>query len=169
MKTWIALTIGIVAIALIALFSFYLINPNFESPLITLNALNNFGDNFFDKPSPSNWIREDQITVYPDRIVIMIPNATLSRYAATKSMDPVFDVYANGIEIKPTSQEQIHVGDIIAFQPNINSIELVVHRVINIGTDEQGWYCITKGDNSAQTDGKIRFGQIHYITIMIIY
>lgn len=156
----------IMAIALIALFSYLLLDYAFGSPITTLNA---YGNDLFDKPSPGNWIQENQILIYPDRIVILLPNATMSRYASTKSMDPIFDDTANGIEIRPESEYQIHVGDIIAYRPNMNSNEMIVHRVIKTGSDEQGWYCITKGDNSVQNDGKVRFEQIVYVTVIIIY
>lgn len=140
---------------------------NAEIPFIKLTE---FGSSFFDKPSPANHIKEYQILIYDDRIVILIPNAIISSYANTKSMDPVIDYTANGIEIVPQSPEQIHVGDIIAFTPNSNSNELIVHRVIEIGVDEQGWYCITKGDNAMQDDGiKVRWEQVKLLTIAILY
>ena len=120
----------------------------------------------FDKPSPKDRIKERQIVVLEDRIIIFLKNASLSRYAATKSMDPVIDVNANGIEIKPKTEKDIAVGDIIAFERNN---KLIVHRVIEIGYDNEGWYCITKGDNALFDDGKIRFDEIKYITVGILY
>ncbi len=163
MKTKIALLAFVIGILIfvIGALCYY---SDYEIPLLRLNE---FGSSFFDKPSPANWISEDQIFVYKDKIVILIPNATISRYVATKSMDPVIDATSNGLEIPVESVEQIHVGDIIAYQTNGN--ELIVHRVVKIGIDEQGWYCITKGDNSRQEDGKVRFKQIKFITIGILY
>ena len=93
----------------------------------------------------------------------------MSSYAPTGSMLPIINHTANGIEIPVTSVDQIHVGDIIAFQLEKNSNELIVHRVIEIGYDNEGWYCITKGDNNAVDDGKIREWQIKFKTIAIIY
>ncbi len=46
---------------------------------------------------------------------------------------------------------------------------LIIHRVVEIGEDEQGTYFITKGDNNFFSDGKVRFGQIKYVTIGVIY
>ena len=169
MKIIIAGFIGIFAFILLVIFGYYLLTSgyvNIEAPLTRLNEL---GSPFFDVPSPGNYIKENQIIIYQDRIVILIPNATISSYANTKSMDPTLDSTANGIEIVPEGPEQIHVGDIIAFKPNINKNELVVHRVVEIGIDAEGWYCITKGDNAIQRDGKIRFAQINYITIGVLY
>jgi signal peptidase I len=81
-------------------------------------------------------------------------------------MLPVFDTGANGIRIQPHSSDEIKLGDIVSYERNG---ELIVHRVIEIGTDSQGLYFITKGDNSAFSDGKIRFSEIKYITIGILY
>ncbi|MCX8194251.1 MAG: hypothetical protein N3G19_02735 [Candidatus Pacearchaeota archaeon] len=145
------------------LLSYSLFSSAVENPFLTLGIM---GNEFFDKPSPANWIQENKIMIYPDKVVIFVTNATLSRYSNTKSMDPVLDFTSNGIEIKPRSPEDIHVGDIISYE---KGSDLIVHRVIEIGTDEQGWFCITKGDNALQNDGKVRFKEIKYVTIAIVY
>jgi hypothetical protein len=115
--------------------------------------------------TPSDYLSEREILVYNDKIVIMVDNATLSNYGDTGSMDPVFGKGANGIRIKPGSEEEINIGDIISF--NYGN-RLVVHRVIEKGFDEQGTYFITKGDN-ADTREKIRFEDIQWKTIGVIY
>jgi signal peptidase I len=119
-----------------------------------------------DVNSPSDWIQEKDILVYPDRIVIKINDASLSRYAPTGSMKPLFDQGANGIRIVPSSHEEIKEGDIVSFTKGNH---LIVHRVIEKGEDEEGIYFITKGDNNRYNDGKIRFEDIKYITIAIIW
>ncbi len=126
------------------------------------------GELSFIPPSegPGDWVKEENIHVYENAIVIDIEGASLSRYAPTGSMKPLIDAGSNGIRIIPTNQEQINVGDIITFEKNN---ELIVHRVIEKGADEQGAYFITKGDKNNVTDGKIRFKDIKYVTIAIIY
>jgi hypothetical protein len=119
-----------------------------------------------EKDSPSDWVSEEEISVKNDVIVIRVENARLSRYADTNSMDPVLDKNSNGIEVMVENPNQIQVGDIISYERNGN---LIVHRVIYIGSDEEGWYCVAKGDNNSSSDGKIRFEDIRYITIGIIY
>ena len=156
-------TIVILTVILLAIVSFLWIDSDMENPFTTFST---FGNSLTERASPSNWVNENQILIYDDRIVILIANATLSRYSDTNSMDPNIDFNANGIEIKPSSPSQIHVGDIISFE---QGSELIVHRVVRIGADEQGWFCVTKGDNALQDDGKIRFEQINSITIAIIY
>ena len=71
-----------------------------------------------------------------------------------------------GIRIKPISVDDIKVGDIISYRSFEN---LIVHRVTAKGVDSKGIYFITKGDNSKFSDGKIRYEDIEYITIGILY
>jgi len=116
--------------------------------------------------APGDWIKQDQIQITNDKIIISIKDASLSSYAATGSMKPVFDKEANGIRIKPTNESQINIGDIISYQSNDN---LIVHRVIEKGADSDGVYFVVKGDNNNLPDKNIRFKDIKYITIGILY
>lgn len=116
--------------------------------------------------SPSDFIEKDNVFVYSDKVVINIPGATLSSYEDTGSMEPILDSNSNGIRIKPESEQEIEIGDIVSFRKN--GI-LIVHRVIEKGIDNQGVYFITKGDNNNFNDGKIRFQDIEYITVGILY
>jgi len=116
--------------------------------------------------APSNWIKESQIHIYENAVVIDIKGASLGRYAATGSMRPVLDKDSNGIKIVPENPDQINVGDIITFEQND---ELIIHRVIQKGEDEEGAYFITKGDNNNVTDGKVRFQDIRYVIVAMIW
>jgi len=116
--------------------------------------------------APGDWIKDSQIHVYENAVVIDIKNAGISRYAPTGSMKPILDENSNGIRIVPENPKQIKIGDIITFEQDG---ELIVHRVIDIGTDEQGVYFITKGDNNNVTDGKIRFKDVRYVVVGIIW
>ncbi len=136
------------------------LNYGFEVPLNSVIASSN------NVNSPSNWVDQNSIIVYEDKIVINIENSSLSRYAPTGSMKPVFDYGANGIRVVPETPEQINVGDIVSFRKGNN---LIVHRVVKKGEDEEGIYFITKGDNNSYTDGKIRFEEIEYVTVGVIW
>jgi len=141
------------------LLSYYLVygveNP-FSSGL-SINGMEN---------APQNFVDENQIQIYNDKIVINVKDARMSRYAATGSMKPTFDENSNGLEVIPTSIDDIKVGDIITYQSGDN---LIVHRVIEKGSDKDGVYFITKGDNNTVSDGKIRFKDIKYETIGVIW
>lgn len=143
------------------LLNFYLVN-GLENPFNNGFEISSFNS----KQAPSDFIKEKQIEVYSDKIIIHVENASLSSYAPTGSMKPVLDENSNGIRIIPKSEEDIHIGDIITFQENDY---LVVHRVIEKNSDENGTYFITKGDNNGISDGKIRFKNIKYITIGILW
>lgn len=119
-----------------------------------------------EKSSPGDWIANEDIEVYKDKIVINIENPSISSYANTGSMIPTLDSGHNGIRIKPNSPEEIQEGDIITFLKNNN---LLVHRVIQKGQDEKGFWFITKGDNNLQSDEKVYFKDVKYITIGVLY
>lgn len=119
--------------------------------------------------SPFNHIQKEQIHVFNDKIILDIPNARWAEFTNTNSMDPLLDEDANSFEIIPTSPSDIHIGDIIVYQPNTFD-GLIVHRVIEIGMDGDGWYAVAKGDNLKRADPeKIRFNQIQGILVGIIY
>ncbi len=116
--------------------------------------------------TPGDWIKDSQIHIYENAIVIDVENASLGKYAATGSMKPVLDENSNGIRIKPKSEKDIKVGDIVTFEQNDI---MIIHRVVEIREDEEGVYFITKGDNNNIVDGKIRFKDIKYVTIGVLW
>lgn len=123
----------------------------------------------FEVPSPFNHVRENQISVEDGKVVIDLSGEEVgwSRYTDSNSMDQTLDDGHNGIEIKPKSSKDIYAGDIIAFR---YGKDLVVHRVVEIGNDAEGWYAKTKGDNNAYVDpGKRRFKDIERLTVGIIF
>jgi len=122
-----------------------------------------------ERDSPNDWIKEDQINVYNDKVIINLKDAEWASFTDTNSMDPVIDEKANAIEIIPKSTDDIHVGDIISYKSEYAD-GTIIHRVIKTNSDEEGWYCIVKGDNNQNPDpGKIRFNQIKRVLIAIIY
>lgn len=117
--------------------------------------------------SPSDWVKEEQIKVYHDKIILDVPNAIWSSFTDTNSMDPLIDVNSNAIEIKPENPEQIKVGDVISYQ---SPYGVLIHRVVEKGEDESGIYYLTKGDNNTFTDpSKIRFEEIEGVVVAVIY
>lgn len=119
--------------------------------------------------SPSDWISEDQIHVYDSHIVLDIENATWARFTDTNSMDPLIDEDSNGIEIIPISEDQIKVGDVVAYESDYSQ-GVIIHRVIEKATDDKGTYFIIKGDNNKEQDpGKVRFDQIKRVLVGVIY
>ncbi len=138
----------------------FIANTALENPVATSHTISSI-------QAPHDTIKDSSIEVYPDRVIIHIENASLSAYAPTGSMVPVFNEGANGIRVVPSSADEISVGDIVSYSGKND--ELIIHRVIEKGSDEQGIYFIVKGDNNAEPDGKIRFSDIRYKTVAILY
>lgn len=115
---------------------------------------------------PFDFVSEDKIKADKDTVIIEIENPVLSRYFDSESMNPVLGKGATGVGVKPKSEADIHVGDIISFWQDS---KILVHRVLEKGLDEQGVYFITKGDNNNFDDGKIRFSQIDSVLVAVIY
>ncbi|MBR9691006.1 hypothetical protein GOV08_04965 [Candidatus Woesearchaeota archaeon] len=136
------------------------------NPLTGFVAFNPVSD---EVNSPFDWIKEEQIHVYNDRVVIDLKDAEWATFTDTNSMDPVIDFGSNAIEIVPKSTEDIHIGDIISYKSKY-STGTVIHRVVEIGSDDEGWYAKTKGDNNDNVDpGKIRFSQVQRVVVAVIY
>lgn len=125
---------------------------------------------FFSAPemsSPSDWIKESQIKVYSDQVIISLNNPSWASFTNTNSMDPFLDETSNAIEIKPKSPEDIQPGDIISFRTELG---IIIHRVIEKGEDGQGTYFLVKGDNNTFRDPfKVRFKDIQGVLVAIIY
>lgn len=118
-----------------------------------------------EKLSPYDRIKESHLQLFSDKLIINFQKIQLAYYTNTNSMDPLLDEHTIGLEITPSSEEDIHVGDIVAYQ---SDNDLIVHRVISIDKDNLGWYVIVKGDNSKELE-KVRFEQIKYILIGVLY
>ncbi len=122
-----------------------------------------------DRTSPADRISEEDIHVLDDKVIIEIMNPEWARFTGTKSMDPVFDDTANTIQIIPESLSEIYEGDIVSYDSEYSE-GIVIHRVVHIGYDNEGWFARFKGDNNLILDpGKIRFEQIRRVTVGIIY
>ncbi len=135
-----------------------LVDPSIEIP---------FG-NSQDVNSPSNWIDETQINIYSNQVVLNIENPRFVGFEDTNSMDPVFDIEANVIEVMPESSDDINVGDIISFE--LENGQIYIHRVVAKDYDKSGVYFITKGDNNPNADPiLVRWSQIIGVVVAIFY
>jgi len=121
------------------------------------------------KPYPKDRVKEEQIKIYPDKIVIEIQNAKYASFADTHSEEPFLGATSNAIQLTPKAPEDIQAGDIISYRSSATN-EIIIHRVIKIENDEKGLYYIAKGDNNNDPDKeKIRFNQVKSVLIGVIY
>ena len=142
------------------------IHGNLEA---TSKIIDNSSKAVIDLASPYSRIGKDEVNVLGDKVIISIKNPLWAAFTDTKSMDPVIDSSTKSIQVEPVSYREVHVGDIVAYQPAYMS-NLVAHRVVETSFDDIGWYAILKGDNNSHKDpGKVRFDQIKRIVVMLIY
>ncbi len=119
--------------------------------------------------SPADRIKDSQVLIYEDKVVIYVDNANWAKYTNTNSMDGFLDVGSTGIELRPKDEFDVQIGDVITYNAEWSDA-LIAHRVIDLGYDKDGWYAIAKGDNVAYADpGKIRFEDIEYILAGVLY
>ena len=150
--------VGIEFILIILLVFFYLSPPSQGTNVLK------------EKSSPFDRINEEQIHVLEDRVIVELRNAERAMIADTNSMDPLIDKDSSVLQIVPDSPEDIHVGDIISYSPNYDKELVIIHRVVEIGKDEEGYYYKAKGDNSPWVDpGKIRFENVSRILVGVLY
>lgn len=127
----------------------------------------NFPYSIPERDSPKNWIKDWEIKTGTNTVTLTVQGAILAAFADTNSMDPVFDAGANAIEVVPKSSSELQVGDIASYSTQYGTI---IHRIIEIGNDEKGWYAVFQGDNNPIPDPeKVRWDQIKRVVVAIIY
>ena len=141
----------------------------FENENVLNRALAMLHEKGNEIASPLDRIAEDQILVTNEKIVINLQGAEWASFTDTNSMDPVIDAGAHAIEVVPNSEDEIQVGDIVAYESEYAD-GVIIHRVVHKAQDEKGIYFVLKGDNNPISDpGKIRFEQIRKVVVAIIY
>lgn len=117
--------------------------------------------------SPGDWIKEEQIKVYPQRVILEVQGASWASFTDTNSMDPFIDETSNAIEIKPRHPDEVKVGDVISYNTPYG---VFIHRVIEKGNDDKGHYYIVKGDNNRFRDPfKVRFDEVQGVVVAVVY
>jgi len=120
-------------------------------------------------PNPKDRVKEDQIKVSGSKVVLTVENVYWGYMLDSNSMDPLLDKGTSILTIKPASPDDISAGDVLVFRTNFTSYN-IVHRVINLSSDEEGIFYITKGDNNKDVDPlKVRFKDVVSVVIGILY
>lgn len=118
--------------------------------------------------TPKDRIKESQITVGEDYVLLKIDNPIWSSYENTHSMLPTLSEGHNGLYVKPEGDWDLQVGDIVAYE---SGKEIIVHRIVNIEQNADGELTFTlKGDNNPVVDPeKIKYEQIQRVLIGMLY
>jgi signal peptidase I len=121
------------------------------------------------KYTPNDYIKPNDIIIYPNGVFIKINNSQEVEFLNTGSMFPVFHKGHTAIQYKPKNESELFIGDIISFKNNQN--KSVTHRIIKIYKNETNINkYITKGDNNLFKDkDEIIFDNIEGKIIIIIY
>jgi signal peptidase len=123
-----------------------------------------------DVPSPARAVALQDIRVLRDHAEINVGGLIPATFTDTNSMDPVIDAGTTALEVNVESVDDVHVGDIVSYETPLAPGTFVIHRVVEIGTDEDGTYFIMKGDNNPTTDPeKVRFAQLRRKVVAIVY
>lgn len=117
--------------------------------------------------APQKRVDLSDVLVREDLVVIEKGDLRHGVIAPSKSMWPLLSENTLVLEEEPTGPEQIYVGDIIIFE---HDGQRIIHRVVRMGWDNQGWFAITKGDNNPSEDPyKVRFDTVRGVVVGIIY
>ncbi len=82
----------------------------------------------------------------------------------TGSMEPFIDDGMRVLLAPTENHEDLIIGDVIAYEAPTS--QLILHRIVGIGTDIEGWYCLTRGDNPLITTNdpwKIRANWLRWL------
>jgi signal peptidase I len=90
-----------------------------------------------------------------------LSNVFYARVGDTGSMEPT--LHAND-RVLLAADADVTVDDVVAYQKNG---VYVIHRVVRIGFDLNGWYAITKGDANQDVDEPVRREQIIGVMVSV--
>jgi len=140
-----------------------------DENIVVNNILNRLNFSAGVEINPFRRISREDIQVYGDRVVIYVNKAFTAGFSNSKSMYPFISEDAYALEIKPATKDELKPGDIIGFaSASFNTT--IIHRIVETGEDDNGWFAVTKGDNNPLPDpDKIRFDDIKGVLIGLIY
>jgi signal peptidase I len=119
--------------------------------------------------SPFRKISKEDIRVYNDRVVIYVNKAFTASFADSKSMYPFINKDVFALEIRPDNKTDLKIGNVIGYESKTFNTT-IIHRIVEVGEDESGWYAVTKGDNNPAPDpDKVRFENIQGVLVGLIY
>ena len=124
-----------------------------------------------DVKAPRDIIKTEHITQLDGSVTINLGVPSyVSSVLDTNSMVPTVDWSHNTLLIKDFNREDLECGDVVVFQPTERASELIIHRIVETGIDNQGAYYRTKGDNCTRKDPYIlRNIHVRFLCIGVIY
>ncbi len=124
-------------------------------------------------PSPRVKIEPQEINYDPNTEVLTISNVKSPLWVTTvrdsNSMEPLVDIgHIVVLSQNPKYLDDLNVGDIIVWK-RADGVD-VIHSIIEINQDEDGWYCRTQGLNIPQPDQeKIRKDKVKWVALLVVW
>ncbi|HLP79451.1 MAG TPA: signal peptidase I [Acidobacteriota bacterium] len=120
-------------------------------------------------PYPVLRVDESDIFLSSDTLSISVTDPLWVVVANTGSMEPTLRTGSHVIEKVPSDSSEMQVGDIISFHSDFYG-KTLIHRIVEVGHDQIGWYARTKGDANADVDEEyVRFWNVKGIVVAITY
>ncbi len=121
--------------------------------------------------APSVKVTTKNLLIEGDRLILEYPCLSLVQIGGGDSMVPISAVGHLYIVTTCFELDDIQVGDIVVFK--FERIDLgkvtVLHQVVELGSDEVGWYAVTRGTNVMTPDLPIREEDLKYIGIGVLW
>jgi len=149
----------------------------------SIECLNLQKNSFSVVPSVYSDLNNVSFFVENNKIVIVFPEGSVLNYGFTvdsNSMLPGLSSRNIVFFKKPVSENELSVGNIIAYDNNcVHDFVLrycvncnypsVLHKIVFIGFDDSGWFALTKGDNNLVVDKcKVRFKDVYWKVVGLI-
>ncbi len=112
-----------------------------------------------ERPSPKIRIKPEPVHIAGGTLTVTgLSGCFIAAIAPTNSLDPCIDDGMLVVLDPNVNVTDLICGDIIWYEtPNYQAI----HRIIEIGNDESGWWALCRGDNNPRDDGiKVRSHEI---------
>jgi len=126
-----------------------------------------------EQPSPGDWLLQENMS-YEDGVftarAVPFSRVWLTTVADTHSMDPTIDIGHTAIlGFLQGFHDRLQTGDICVYYVPEHPTG-ILHRIVEIGHDENGRYYIFKGDNNWGSDPyRLRDADVEWVLVGILY
>jgi signal peptidase I len=118
-----------------------------------------------DRDNPSDYILPNDIHLYSDKLIIEQSGLKYASVEDTKSMEPLLSSNSHVIEAK-ADVNTLQEGDIISFS---KEGRIIIHSIVSIDSDSNGWYALTKGyNNDFIDDWKVRSSELKGVVVGVL-
>lgn len=143
------------------------LSENLTSAHASLQACTEFAPRPAGTTPPHDRIALEDVLFDAGSVIIDAQDVMPGLVGPTGSMRPLLDDGAIVLELPVARASDLYPGDIIIYDL---AGTRVIHRIVGLGHDGDGWYAIARGDNNPAPDPeKVRFEQIKGVVGGIIY